>query len=484
VAVVGAMDLPELMEDAVATGKADIVALGRALLADEQFPKKMLLGMERDITPCIRCQYCVSGGFVPYVPIVRGTMRCAVNPARGREYENVFARGAGRLPVASLADADLADAGLAAGRLPLAGLAVGSRAGAGLADAGQPPVSQTATDQPAAGRAGGSRTGGSRAGASWAASSCGALRRRALIIGGGPAGMEAAIAASDFGHEAILCEKSGSLGGMLRAAGKLPYKSDIRRFLDTLSYRVGARAIDVRLNTEVTPEMAAAMDADAIICAIGAMPATPPIPGLGRALPVHLMREGGAAVGERVVIVGGGLAGIEEAIGLAREGRQVTVVEMAGDIAAGAPYILYRSTVLETQKHPNLKVLTHTECVEVTERGVVVRCAGGGEVGGSAGASAGASVRGSAGGAGAGSGGGAGADAGAGAGACAEPAGMPELTELAADTVISAVGFVPRRSEAEAFRGCTDDFCAIGDCRAVGQVLGAMHDGYDAACRL
>lgn len=87
VAVVGGLNDPDIMEDVLAKGKADIVVAARAFLADPDFPKKARTGHADTIVHCMRCSSCNSVGFIPHVPFSSGTLRCSVNPTLGREFE-------------------------------------------------------------------------------------------------------------------------------------------------------------------------------------------------------------------------------------------------------------------------------------------------------------------------------------------------------------------------------------------------------------
>ena len=96
-----------------------------------------------------------------------------------------------------------------------------------------------------------------------------------------PAGLQAAITAADRGHEVFLFEKSGSLGGGIQFAEHVPFKADLKKFMDVLIRRVERRAITVHLNTPLTPERARGLRADVIIAAVGADPIVPSLPGYG-----------------------------------------------------------------------------------------------------------------------------------------------------------------------------------------------------------
>ena len=105
--------------------------------------------------------------------------------------------------------------------------------------------------------------------------------KRVLIAGGGPGGLEAAIVAKERGHEVVLCEKTGALGGLLRYAYKVPFKKETVQFVEYLIRRAVRLGVDIRLNTEVTPDLIKAMDPDFTIAAVGSKPLIPRIKGKG-----------------------------------------------------------------------------------------------------------------------------------------------------------------------------------------------------------
>lgn len=88
VSVVGGINDPDFMEGVLADGKADFVVVGRQFIADSDWPKKAKSGRADEIIKCIRCETCISAGFIPHVPFSSGVLRCTVNPTWGREYEN------------------------------------------------------------------------------------------------------------------------------------------------------------------------------------------------------------------------------------------------------------------------------------------------------------------------------------------------------------------------------------------------------------
>ncbi len=155
--------------------------------------------------------------------------------------------------------------------------------------------------------------------------------KRVIIVGGGCAGMEAARRLSERGHKPVIIEKSAALGGSLIDAGANKIKGDVRAYAEW-SVRMTQRDtnIEVRLNTEVTPELIKAEAPDALIIAVGSEQIIPRVEGVENknvCLAVDV-DKGAVSVGKRVVLVGAGLTGSETAILLAREGHEVTVIDM------------------------------------------------------------------------------------------------------------------------------------------------------------
>jgi len=200
-------------------------------------------------------------------------------------------------------------------------------------------------------------------------------RRKVLVAGGGPGGMQAAITAADRGHEVILAEKESGLGGMLKFAKKDPHKKDLADFLDYLVRQVNKRDIEVRLDTEVDIEYIERESPYAVICAVGAGPIAPEFKGMN-ALPflhateAYLNPE--LLRGENIVVVGGGLVGCEAAIFLGSRGKLVTIVEMLDEIATDANRI-HRDSMMEALEDPKLSiaVMTGVKCREISAIGVI-----------------------------------------------------------------------------------------------------------------
>lgn len=152
--------------------------------------------------------------------------------------------------------------------------------------------------------------------------------RNVLVIGGGCGGLKAAATAAERGHRVTLAERSGSLGGILRFTDHDQLKEELRAHKNYLIRQVEQSGVKVLLNTEITAENAAAFAPDAIIVATGSEKVIPPIPGIELPHVRHVLElHEGAGPGKRVVIIGGGLSGVETAVDLARRGHRVTVLE-------------------------------------------------------------------------------------------------------------------------------------------------------------
>ncbi len=331
VASVGAHCDPELLEEIIASGQADVVELARAVMADTDLVSKARAGKPEDIRPCLRCLACFSH------LLTNGQIYCAVNPQIGRELEYRHA---------------------------------------------QTPVK----------------------------------KKTVLVAGGGVGGMQAALTASKAGHNVTLCEKSDRLGGALVCEEHVPFKHKIRDYLAYQARQIGRASIDVRLQTEVTPELASSLKPDVIIAALGARPVVPPIKGIEgtNVLSAEYAYENITAVGKKAVILGGGLVGIELAIYLASLGKDVTVMEMMPEMNNGGNILHQHALDVEITRL-NIRLTLGTKAVEISDKGVL-GCRGSQE----------------------------------------------ELFE--ADTVIYAIGQAPLSAEADALRDCAPEFYIIGDC--------------------
>lgn len=280
-------------------------------------------------------------------------------------------------------------------------------------------------------------------------------KKTVLVAGGGIGGMQAALTAVKRGHKVIICEKSDKLGGALLCEENIPFKENLSTYLKRQALKVDRSSIEVHMNTEVTPEVAKKYNPDVIIAALGARPMIPPIKGIeGKnvvgAEEVYYNPE---IVGNNVVIMGGGLVGLELGIFLADKGHQTTIVEMApGTIATPPPieegtsermsgimdiplgFPLVHGVALKEQLKdlPNLVISTSTKALEVNDKGLVVEDNSG-------------------------------------------------VRTIEADTVIYAIGQNPLREEALALSMCAPEFYQLGDCLIPKNIYEATSVAYQIA---
>ena len=348
VATIGGLNDPEQMEEIIASGKADIVYMARALLADPFLPRKVMENKEDQIVKCLRCFTCMAER------AMTSTRRCTVNPLIGREIEGCEIHPAPE-------------------------------------------------------------------------------KKKVLVAGGGPGGLYAAYTAARRGHQVILCEKESEIGGILKSEQAIPFKHEMYELANTYKKLAENAGVEIRTNTEVTPEYAEKENPDALILAVGSSPLVPPIKGLTGENVVlvnnyYLEKE---KVGDKVVVFGGGLAGCECAIHLGMEGKEVHIVEMRDELAPDAN-IRHRPLLLkEIDKYAT--VHTGYKGLEVREDGVL----------------------------------------------CEDKDGKQVLVE--GGSVICALGQRSRRNVVDALRDSAPYVAVIGDAGKVSTITNAVYEGYHTA---
>jgi 2,4-dienoyl-CoA reductase-like NADH-dependent reductase (Old Yellow Enzyme family)/thioredoxin reductase len=185
-------------------------------------------------------------------------------------------------------------------------------------------------------------------------------KKKVVVVGGGVAGMMATRTLVERGHEVILFEKKDILGGALHDINKLPFKDDLLRHTEWSIRTTMSCGADIRLNTAATPELVMTEKPDAIVVAVGAVPARPPIPGLDSENVFNVLDvdSGRQKVSGRVVVCGGGISGCESALALAMAGCEVTIVDQipAEDFAPGMPHIT-RNMLLTLLKDYKINLL-------------------------------------------------------------------------------------------------------------------------------
>lgn len=187
--------------------------------------------------------------------------------------------------------------------------------------------------------------------------------KRVLVAGAGPAGLVAAIFAARKGHDVILAEATDKPGGQFRLASIPPTKQDIATAIKYYVHAAKKAGVDIRMNTEVTVDLVKEIGPDAVILATGGVPLKINIPGINddHVLDANTVLDGKATTGQRVLVIGGGMTGVETADFLAEHNKAVTIIEMRPDIAldeATAPrfFLLPRLAEHGVQKVVNAKV--------------------------------------------------------------------------------------------------------------------------------
>ena len=197
--------------------------------------------------------------------------------------------------------------------------------------------------------------------------------KRVAVIGGGPAGMEAAIAAARRGHQVTLFEREGRLGGQLRHSDYLPGKWQLKSFMDYLIQELQRSCVDIRLGTEAVPEIIQGYDA--VVAACGSDGKQLNVPGGDSAFvwqPTDVFGNSNR-LGTNVVVCGGGSIGMDVALYLASSGHQVTVITRQRGVGFGADSH-DKSDIVQVRKIENPHIVCETTVTEI--RPGQVLCAG------------------------------------------------------------------------------------------------------------
>ena len=197
-------------------------------------------------------------------------------------------------------------------------------------------------------------------------------KRRVLVIGAGPGGMEAAITAAQRGFKVELWEKSDRVGGNLWAAGGPDFKGDVRKLITYMETQMKKLGVQVTLNKDVQAEDVLAQQWDKVVLATGAHSAMPPIKGIEKACDSLAYLSGGKRAGERVAIIGGGLVGCECACAMAESAQSVTIVEMLKDILVIADHCKNNDQALRAlMAERNIGKVCGVRVTEITDEGVL-----------------------------------------------------------------------------------------------------------------
>ncbi len=257
--------------------------------------------------------------------------------------------------------------------------------------------------------------------------------KKVAVIGGGPAGMKAALVAAERGHSVTLFEKDSKLGGMLHKAGYFSFKYPVKDYMNWLIQQVEKSNIQVKLNTAATADTIHGFDA--VIVAIGAEPFILPVPGVEQAKVAIDVLGHEETLGDNVIVIGGGQVGCEAALHLASLGKKVTVVEMQSDLAPDASTTGRNELMTEIAKESNFISLTGARCLSVTDKSVTYAKDGKEET-------------------------------------------------ISADSVVLCAGMKPKAQEADSFLTCADSVTEIGDCVRARTIEWATKEAYYAAINL
>lgn len=259
--------------------------------------------------------------------------------------------------------------------------------------------------------------------------------KKIAIVGGGVAGMEAAISCADRGHLVVLYEKTDKLGGQALLSDGMWFKKEMKLFHEYLERQVKKRdRITVVLNTKATPAIIDELDPDAVIVAVGAEQIVPNIPGIEKATMAFDVFGNEDMLGEKVVIVGGGSVGVELGIHLNGLGHKSTIIEMGEYIAAQAQ-LTERTAYINAMNKYDVKTMTNASCSEITDEGIWVDHEG-------------------------------------------------EREFISADSVVICVGTKSLVKERDQFYDTAFDVINVGDCVKASSIVHAVHTGFNAGLTL
>lgn len=260
--------------------------------------------------------------------------------------------------------------------------------------------------------------------------------RRIAVIGGGPTGMEAALTAARRGHHVTLYEQKDRLGGLLNAAMLPPHKDILGTLRDYYIHALAQAGVTVRMGQNINASTVAELKADVVLVATGSEAVRPGFAAQPSTVPVLSAEEAlrSAPLGERMLILGGGMVGCETAEALANAGKDVTILELR-DALAPDMHARARKFLLREFQQRGVKVLLESQVLSITEEGrVLIKDKYGNE-------------------------------------SCLPPC----------DVIILALGYRPRVTLSRELTALGVPFIPLGDCVRPGRIMDAIHAAHSAA---
>jgi 2,4-dienoyl-CoA reductase-like NADH-dependent reductase (Old Yellow Enzyme family)/NADPH-dependent 2,4-dienoyl-CoA reductase/sulfur reductase-like enzyme len=284
---VGRINDPITANNIIKEKKADLVCMGRGLLADPELPKKVENGQLDDIRICIGCNKCMQSIFR------NGRIECLVNPNLGREKEME--------------------------------------------------IHQTKN------------------------------RKKVMVVGGGPGGLNVAWVAAQRGHEVTLYEQENSLGGQLIIGSISNFKKEMGSIIDFQKKQLEKNNVRCKLNTRVNLEKIKEVKPDVLILATGSIPIIPEVPGIDNqiVLTVPQIFNGVKPALKKIVVIGGGATGCEVALHLSEKGYPMSIVEQLPNIGPDIEAIT-RNVTLQIFKKNDVKVFTSHKLKKIVENGIFI----------------------------------------------------------------------------------------------------------------
>jgi len=261
-----------------------------------------------------------------------------------------------------------------------------------------------------------------------------AIKKKVMIVGGGVAGLESARVCAIRGHEVTLIESSNQLGGNIIAGGTPEFKSDDYALIKWYETQLSKLGVEVRFDTHANLSYIEDAASDVVITATGSTPIEPDFGGKNHICTATDELLGKETVGNKVVVIGGGLVGGETALWLSQQGKEVSIVEMLPEMLGGPhgmPFMNY-DMLIDLLAYNNIDIHLGTKVTEVNDTSVTVET---GEV----------------------------------------------SKELQADSVVTAGGFRSNTQLQKELAGLTVPVFNIGDSRQVKNIMHAVWDAYEVA---